>query len=92
VGKKDVKKRSLAKWRRIWNLPRPFDFAQSKLCVWGYVVRGTVGRKQDTLAAVTARVEIGKARPQPRTTLAAWKPLGPFSRSNSTVSPSLRVR
>jgi hypothetical protein len=27
-----------------------------------------------------------------RTTFAAWKPLGPFSRSNSTVSPSLSVR
>jgi len=27
-----------------------------------------------------------------RTTFAAWKPLGPLSRSNSTVSPSLRVR
>ena len=28
----------------------------------------------------------------PRLTLAAWKPFGPFSKSNSTVSPSLRVR
>ena len=27
-----------------------------------------------------------------RTTFAAWKPLGPLSRSNSTVSPSLSVR
>jgi hypothetical protein len=27
-----------------------------------------------------------------RTTFAAWKPLGPLSKSNSTVSPSFRVR
>lgn len=27
-----------------------------------------------------------------RTTLAAWKPFGPFSRSNSTTSPSFKVR
>jgi hypothetical protein len=29
---------------------------------------------------------------QARTTLPAWNPLGPFSRSNSTVSPSFSVR
>src|SRR5208282_6713116 len=38
-------------------------------------------RSRDELITYTTRV-----------TFAAWKPLGPFSRSNSTVSPSLRVR
>ena len=35
---------------------------------------------------------VENSRVYARTTLAAWKPLGPFSRSNSTVSPSFKVR
>ena len=35
---------------------------------------------------------MGRESDQTRVTFAAWKPLGPFNKSNSTVSPSFKVR
>jgi hypothetical protein len=35
---------------------------------------------------------VGRESDQTRVTFAAWKPLGPFNKSNSTVSPSFKVR
>jgi len=50
-------------------------------------VAGMAGGRQ-LITHVRGRLTVNYAR----TTLAAWKPLGPFSKSNSTVSPSFRVR
>src|SRR5271170_955603 len=49
--------------------------------------------KQQTLSGDSERVrKFVSPGCQARTTLPAWNPLGPFSRSNSTVSPSFSVR
>ena len=52
-----------------------------RVCKW---MRGSIRAPQHTLLRLGLNY--------PRTTLAAWKPFGPFSKSNSTVSPSLRLR